>query len=536
MNAQGQADKRKGKAYRMNRETGKLLLMMAVLTCFLVLTVVYGSSYAPVVQPVGEIEAIWAIEDAREESETPLVTRLEMDGRRLGYDAQENTFYCPIGLENGDEWPDLHLTAPDAKGVQLMFVDDYGYDWCADAVREGYGYQIIAYTETEFSYAQIVFTGLPVVTIETDGAIDYEDAQAQVTFASPDGALETKAITHLRGAGSRLSEKKSYRINFVHGQKNSTAIAEVPGVGQADDIILLAGVMDSSLMRDRLSWDVYGMIADESEPYGARKTQYVELFVNDEYTGCYIMMEPVDDGEELSKRSAHAPTTDSVYRTAQIDYAGDRLYVENPMREGSIYELYHAPAAGHEFDALKAYLTLEQMPQGEEYDAAFAQMAMEYIDVESILRYYLFVQAGGMMDNVFNNMYIIAQRENGKLIYRFAPWDMDLTWGRAKEEDDFMHGLFSFDVAERMIETDAGGVTRSTLVRLWTQLRETVFREDVIQTLIDGYTEELDASGAYMRETQRWRGEACVADGYEIVSFAGAHFPVLDEVFSAYAQ
>ena len=516
----------------------KIGAAMAALFAVMAIAVIYGSPYAPGVGPVLDIEDIWAIEDAREESDVPLVTVLENNGMRLGYDAQENTFYCPIGLDNGEEWPELRLSAPGAKGVQLAFADDYTYDWCEDAVRDGVVYQILTYTQTAFAYAKIVFTGLPIVTLSTDGVLDYADMDAQVTLASPDGGLAAKAIAHLRGAGSRFSEKKSYRINFVHGQKNSRAVAEVPGIGRADDIILLAGVMDDTLMRDRLSWDVYAMIADEGEPYGPRKTQYVELFVNDRYAGCYVMMEPVDDGEELVKRGANAPSTDSVYRTAQIEYAGERPYVENPMREGSIYELYHAPAAGHEFDALGPYLALEQLPQGETYDEEFERLAMEAIDVESLLRYDLFVQAGGMSDNVFNNMYVIAHRENGRLTYRFAPWDMDLTWGRFKdgESGEFYHGLFSFDVAQRMIEIDAGGVTRSMLTDMWAALRENVFREDVIERLVDGYTQELDASGAYTRDALRWRGEPYTADGYEIVSFAGEHFAALDAIFAAYAE
>lgn len=511
----------------------KLLMGMLALTALLVGTVTLFSPYAPVVGPVMDIEDIWAIEDARQESETPLVTRLENDGMRLGYDAQENTFYCPIGLENGETWPELYLSAPGAAGVHLAFADDYAYDWCEDAVREGYTYQILAYDDTAFSYAQIVFTGLPIVTLTTDGELSYDNAPAQVTVASPEGALATRALAHLRGAGSRLSEKKSYRIDFVHGQKNSSAVAEVPGIGPADDVILLAGVMDDTLMRDRLSWDVYAMIADEGEPYGPRKTQYAELFVNDRYAGCYIMMEPVDDGDELEKRGANAPATDSVYRTAQDDYAGERPYVENPMREGSIYELYHAPVAGHAFDALMPYLTLERLPQGEAGDAEFERLAMDVIDTASLVRYYLFVQAGGMSDNVFNNMYVIASRENGHLRYRFAPWDMDLTWGRYKEESgEAYHGLFSFDVAERMIALDVGGVTRSLLADTWARLRESAFREDMIERLVEGYTRELDASGAYTRDALRWKGEARTADGYEIVSFAGEHFAALDALFA----
>ena len=516
----------------------KLLLAIFALCAATACVVIYGSPYAPVVAPVAEIEEIWAIEDARTESEMPLVTAIANNGALIGYDETENTFYCPIGLETGDEWPEIHLTAPGAKGVNLVFADDYSYDWCSDALRDSYAYQIMAYTDTEFSYAQIVFTGLPVVTMETGAEIGYEDVKASVSFCAPGSGVQSGAVTHLRGAGSRFSEKKSYKIDFVHGAKDSAAIADVPGLGQADDVILLAGVMDDSLMRDRLSWDIYAMIADENEPYGPRPTQYVELFVNNRYMGLYLMMEPVDDGEELVKEGVNAPATDSVYRTAQIDYAGERAYVANAMREGSIYELYHAPVAGHEFDALKAYLTMEQMPEGEEYDAEFERLAMEHIDLRSLLRYYLFVQGGGMSDNVYNNMYVIAQQKNGRPVYSFAPWDMDLTWGRFKdsETDDFYHELFNFGVARRMIEIDAGGVTQSMLCDMWDEMRETAFNEETIGQLIDAYTQELDASGAYTRDALRWRGDAYFADGSEILMFAGSHLPILDEVFGAYRQ
>ena len=119
---------------------------MAAMMLVIAAVVVFGSPYAPVVQPCRDIEEIWAIEDARTESDTPLVTRLENGGAALAYDYAEDTFYCALDLDNLGDWPGIHLTAPDAPGVSMCFVDDYTYDWAEDAVREGYPYQIIAYT------------------------------------------------------------------------------------------------------------------------------------------------------------------------------------------------------------------------------------------------------------------------------------------------------------------------------------------------------------------------------------------------------
>lgn len=77
----------------------KLLLGMAALACAIGLTVKYGSAYRPVVGPVREIEEIWAIEDEREESEEPLVTRLSATARRRPTTRKATRFIARWGLK-----------------------------------------------------------------------------------------------------------------------------------------------------------------------------------------------------------------------------------------------------------------------------------------------------------------------------------------------------------------------------------------------------------------------------------------------------
>ena len=228
----------------------KLLMGMLAMAALLICAVALFSPYAPVVGPLMEIEEIWAIEDAREESKAPLVTHLENNGMRLGYDAEENTFYCPIGLDNGETWPELRLTAPDAKGISLCFADDYSYDWCWNAVSEGYAYQILIYNDEAFSYANIVFTGLPVMTLYTQAEITEADVSGDVAYASPEGGFSAYARAHLRGGASRIQAKGSYKVDFTRGL-NGSALVNVPGIGQAEEVILLACTADPTMMHDR---------------------------------------------------------------------------------------------------------------------------------------------------------------------------------------------------------------------------------------------------------------------------------------------
>ena len=509
------------------------LLVPALLLCAAMAAVVLlASPYAPVIGPVREIEDIWAIEDEREMSDAPLVTRLQNDGAPLAYDAASCTFYCTLGLDNGDEWPALHLTAPEAKGVTLCFTDDYAYDSCAEAIREGYEYEVMAYTDEAYDYFYIVFTGLPVVTIDAQAPIGDEDTDAAVTIVRCGSTpVDVPARVHLRGSGSRTNEKKSYHVDFVRGSGKKGVVVDVPLLGEQDDIILLAGVMDASLMRDRLSWTMYATISGENESYGARQVEYCEVFVDDAYAGVYLMMEPVDDAQELARSGREQPQTDSVYRSTQTLYrVSERPVIDNPVRGNSAYELRYGGAGAEPFAALSAYLALETEPD----DGVFCEQAMRVIDLESILRYYLFVQAGGMSDNVYNNMYIWAHSTGRGVVYRFAPWDMDLTWRRARdaESGEMFDGLFSFGIAQRMIDLDAGSVTRSTLARLWKQMRSGAFTEENVSALVDGFARELNDSGAYARNTRRWDGASERAEGYDIVAFAGQHFATLDALFA----
>ena len=508
------------------------MLIMGALICGVV---ILCSPYAPVAAPAPEdIEEIWAIEDARTESSVPLVTGLENHGVPLAYDAGSNTFYCTLGLEHGDAWPDIHITAPKAKGVQLVFVDDYSYDWCSDAVREGYPYQMMAYTDSEFAYFDVVFTGLPQLCIDTRGQeITQEDSAVYVTMAAYDQApLSSTGRMHLRGASTLLFEKKSYRLEFTRERDGGAKKIEVdvPGFGMANDLALLPCWHDETKMRDRLNWDMWAELHADDEPFGARKTGYVELFKDQEYFGVYLLVEPVDIKEELALAGQEHLETDSVYRTAALNFARDREYYTHPHRANAGYELYYAPASADTFDkrfaALMPYVELTKIEDDEE----FAARAQALFDVDNMLRYALTMQGAAIADNFFNNMYIWAHpTPDGGMEYRLAPWDLDIAWGFEAHEigEQFERWLF-FPVLDRMLSLDAGGI-RQRAYDMWQELRAGIFSMEYLEEKINAYTFELGESGALMRDAERWGNYMTYPDGYELITFAQMRWPLLDE-------
>jgi len=510
----------------------ELLVLMALLVCVMAGVVYAASPYAPVVGAVREIEELWAIEDARQESEAPLVTALQNHGAPLAYDKNENTFYCPIGLNHGENWPELYLTAPDADGISICFSDDYTYDSCAQAVAEGYSYELMAYSDTHYSYFYIVFTGLPMISIDASQEIGTSDVPAAFAMTSPEaGALAGPSRVHLRGdSGLVWTDKPGYRVEFTRETDGTKKVSRnVPGFMQTNAILLLPMALDDTLMRDKLSWDMYALLSPHTESFGARRSQYVELFVSGEYAGVYLMLEPMDVADELAKSGPRAPMTDSVYRSAVLKMEKDRPIMEDAKCNGWGYELFHAPDMNDGFRALEGFFDVWT----QEADAAFEQKALESIDIDSFVRYVLFSQAAGLADNSGNNVFLWAHEENGRIVYRYKPWDMDRSWGiDAGYEYNYW---FLLSVADRLLALDVGGA-RAMALDVWNEMKEKGFALETVETLVAQYAHELNDSGAALRNAMRWNSDHAIADGYAILVYCQIRFPLLDRLFETLAQ
>ena len=503
----------------------RLLLGMAALLGAAAAAVLLASPYAPVVEPCRDIEAIWAIEDAREESDAPLVTALENNGQALGYDAESNTFYCTLGLNHGEEWPQLHLTAPGARGVSLCFVDDYTYDWCADAIRDGWAYQILAYTDDAYSYASLVFTGLPIVSLGTQEALrPHEDIPVKVSVsAAGEAELTAYARAHERGDTSlRMRPKHGIKVEFTrYADGTHKTEREMPLLGRTDEFILIACSMDYLLIRDKLSWDLWNGISSVDEAFGPRETAYCEVFAGDAYLGVYVMMKPYDYAQELARLGADAPATDSLYRLAgRSVHEFDKPLIQD--HRSMYYEQHYAPSGETGHAALLPYLALF----AEEDDAVFSEKALELLDIDSVIRYALFVQACGMTDNEHNNLYIVAHRTEDGYRYLFAPWDLDVSWGR--DDDENAEVWYDFPIFDRLVELDCGGVVRDRLAAIWQQMRENGFSGENVGSLLDGYNAALNDSGAFYRDAERWNRPNAYSENYSIYSYAAARFEMMD--------
>lgn len=466
------------------------------------------------VSPVADIEDIWAIEDARQESERPLVTGMRNSKSVLGYDAMSNTFYCSIGMDFPDNiWPqlDLYIQSADADTiVNAVFVDDYAYDYPSDAVAEGYRYELLAYTQNEYQYFGVVFTGLPIVSMHADLPIRDAYVPSCVSISSgenSDQSFTSIAKTHRRGGGyGKLIDKKSYRIEFqrlTNSGRAASLDASVLGMEPDSDWLLLANASNVEFVHNYLAFDLWNRWSEDHHLFMQQDSRMVELFINDEYLGLYQLMQRINPEQEILDAGGN-PATDMVARVISALNYSDR-----PIRENIEYIYAAGENSDRVFSYTEYYRKFNDWTEDRFTDEEFIAFVEKHIDIENFISYFLFMQIAGLTaDNAINNVYIYMLEEDGNIVFHVAPWDMDCA---------FFYGYFTSDPATgyRFVR-NLGCVTRmldlnimncrEMLHRMYQERRETILSDEAIEQWITSMEETITASGAYRREMEKWYG------------------------------
>jgi hypothetical protein len=134
---------------------------------------------------------------------------------------------------------------------------------------------------------------LPIVFLDTTNQIVAEPKVACVIkVLSPKGARRAEtaplpAAVRIHGASSQGYPKKSYSFSL------NTA-AQLLDLRTNAHWILQAAYVDRSLMRHKLSYDLFRSLSTRDNKRFASASRFVEVFVNDKYNGAYLLMERVD--------------------------------------------------------------------------------------------------------------------------------------------------------------------------------------------------------------------------------------------------
>jgi len=147
----------------------------------------------------------------------------------------------------------------------------------------------------------IVFSSrLPVISINTHGQNIVDDSRITANMGIVDngpGILNSvddpfnnydgKISIEIRGASSQMFPKKSYSIETQtdSGTNNNVLLLGMP---KENDWVLYAPYSDKSLVRNVISYRIYEEMGNWSP-----RTRYVDLYLNQDYQGIYVLTEKV---------------------------------------------------------------------------------------------------------------------------------------------------------------------------------------------------------------------------------------------------
>lgn len=151
-------------------------------------------------------------------------------------------------------------------------------------------------TEAKIQFAMMHSANLPTLFVTTQsGSMENVDADKTISEAGSyvlmdaDGTLVyADDLSHITGRGNSTWNypKKSYSIKLDDP-------VDMLGMGSARSWILLSNVEDNTYLRNKITYDM----AIDAGMTGAPESRYIDLYINHEYNGMYLLCEKIEPGD-----------------------------------------------------------------------------------------------------------------------------------------------------------------------------------------------------------------------------------------------
>ena len=473
--------------------------------------------------------------------------KLCFEGEELACDREQMIFYLPVDMDL-EEWEAGTFSNVD-DSIEILPMKDYTLLDKQETVAQGLHIPFLAWNREGGTCRKVyvVFTGLPVVKMETTADLDIDTVFAgAVSFyeacGQEDWVLTSVFEAHERGQTTRAYPKKGYRVNLV--DVTSTGISRknkqsVLGMRKSDSWIFYAIYSDGTKVRDKFNTELWAGIGAEDTPYDAyfgTKMKYVELVVNGEYRGLYGIFEPVDktqlaitDEEYLYKRTYGRALSQELFDSAGPDDYLTVLGMEIKGKKGNGTSL--------DWKQLRQFIAIT-----EEEDEEFAQDAQQLLDLDNVADIWIYLQFLYGEDNIYKNMFFAFKKDTdgyqGYKLY-LVPWDTDLTWGNvyvdSKEElyvkwaPENADRYLEWPLLDRLIELDVGGI-RERIKDRWTELRSGILSEESMNEIFTECIHQVQDSGAFTRDATRWPDSRHDADYDGMKQFMKERTEFLDKM------
>lgn len=372
---------------------------------------------------------------------------------------------------------------------------------------------VTAGSEEEF------YTHLPLISIDTHGKEiagnkreDTSKTACTIQIWDQDGvyhkfdeipAVMTNAEINIRGNSSRLFDKKGYKIHLYDENWIKKDIS-FDGMAENDEWILNGPFLDKTLLRNYLCYNLAGQVMDY-----APNVRYCEVFINGEYEGVYLFIEPIERAKTKVNITGINPflnTTgyilqlDTVYHTRTGDLNNYTHYSYELPTSRSFVITY--PGKTKLTPELTDYIEkdiskIEKALYSYDYDDPFYGYRAK-MDVNNFIDYFI-INEFSMNSDSFRKSTYLYKSSGGKL--KTCVWDFNNAFDNYIDIDESGDG-FSLPKHPYYVMLLRDKKFVDLLINRYRELRKTILSEAYINQFIDDTVEYLGP--AIDRNYERW--------------------------------
>lgn len=381
-------------------------------------------------------------------------------------------------------------------------------------------YCVEAQTDKENNTTKAAFesSNLPLIFLNTGGVSIPDDPKVEIDmgivnnpgernyFNDPYNEYDGKIAIEIRGSSSSGWPKKNYlfETRFDDGSNRNVSLLGMP---EENDWVLHGPYSDKTLIRNALAYKLgYKM------GWWAPRTRFCEMFLNDEYTGVYVLMEKIKrDGNRVDISILNSDEISGDDLTGGYIIKIDRpdeywisqylsLVGEYPIYFSYVYPEYE-DMPSQQRNYIRNYVDEFEEALNGSYFRDPVTGYRKYIDSESFIDFFLINELCRNVDayRLSTFMYKDRNSKGGKLT--MGPlWDFDLAFGNANYYDAFradgwmLHTVPEYDGFQAPFWWDRlreDPDYNSALKLRWESLREGIFSMDHIEYLIDSITGQI---------------------------------------------
>ena len=258
---------------------------------------------------------------------------LLFNGQSIPYDEESNCFYVCQNI--GNKRYSGAITSA-SKDTDIWIVkDDYMHEF-KDAVEQGHSFSVWIAEEGSYTICNMIFTGFPVVALNTEGEVESEYLSGNISVWNPyDEEIGTFSCkeSHMQIKCSESME--TYTAKLMDNEDVEHRKLSLLNMGKYDAWKFYSvSQKDMTYVRSMLSYLLWNRI-NTTEKFN-RPCQYAEVVVNNEYKGLFLVAPRIDDdflelgetGKVISVKLPENEKDDMVY-SAEDAFAVETLNVDN---------------------------------------------------------------------------------------------------------------------------------------------------------------------------------------------------------------